>query len=232
MNRNRRRMEILAGLGIIILLGLLLSAGNTVFAEEEGGVLYSNDFEKEDDISNTPGTNVTEYKINFKGLSEEQAHSGKKSCKIDVTVNDGHYIAWHGKFRIPLTEDITFSGYLFPNEVKACRFSFKIGILYPKAIKTKEEKYKIKTPFFYIPAVTGISPGRWCQFFADSNSIYKQAKNLALRKGWDYTDMFIYRWLVIMEGGQVNCWKGKERRIVVYVDDVSINREEPEEEIY
>ncbi len=232
MNRNRRRMEILAGLGIIILTGLLLSAGNTVFAEEkEEGVLYSNDFEKEDDVSNTPATNVTEYKINFKGLTDEKAHSGKKSCKIDVTVKGGHFCYWQKNLRIPLTEDITFSGYLFHAEGKhLARLGFMV--VYPKAMKTEEGKYKASSGCLTVPAVSGISPGRWCQFFGDSKSIYERAKNWTLKKGYDYTDMYISGWYIDMQGYGGKFWKQKEERQVVYVDDVSINREEPEEEIY
>ena len=230
MNRNKRRIGVLAGFGLIVVLGLcFLTTGRAALAEEEKEeVLYSNDFEEKDDISSTPSTN-TECKINFKGLTDEKAHSGKKSLKIDFTVNGGHFCFWRSRLNIPLTEDITFSGYLFRSEGRYVA-SLTVGIFYPKAIKTKEGKYKLMTGQCRVPAVSGISPGRWCQFFADSKNLYEHAKNFALKQGWDDTDMYIGYWHVHITGGPY--WKQKEERIVVYVDDISINREEAEEEIY
>ena len=233
MEKEKRMRKILAGVGLIVILGLSLNAGETVFAaeEKEEGVLYSNDFEKEDDVSSTPSTNVTEYKINFKGLTEEKAHSGKKSLKIDVTVKGGHCCYWVKGVRIPLTEDITFSGYLFHAEGKhLARLGFMVAL--PKATKTEEGKYKAKGGCWTVPAVSGISPSRWCQFFGDSKSVYERAKNWALKQGWDYTDMYISAWYIDMQGYAGKLWKQKEERQVVYVDDVSINREEPEDEVY
>ena len=227
MEKEKRMRKILVSVGLIAILGLCLNAGKTVFAqqEKEEGVIYSNDFEKEDDVSGTPTTN-TEYKINFKGLSEEQAHSGEKSFKIDFTVNGGHFCFWRSRLNISLTEDITFSGYLFRSEGRYVA-SLAVGIFYPKAIKTEEGKYRLMSGQCKVTAVSGISSGRWCQFFADSKNLYEHAKNHALKQGWDDTDMYIAFWYVHIEGGPY--WKQKEERIVLYVDDISINREEEEE---
>ena len=232
MNKNKRRIGVLAGLGMMVLVSLFLNRGRTVFAqqEKEEGVLYSNDFEKKDDISSTPSTN-TKYNINFKGLSEEQAHSGKKSFKIDVTVKGGSFCYWQRNLRIPLTENITFSGYLFyPAEGKGTLPppSLRFMVVFPKAQKTEEGKYVVSSGCRSLPAVSGISPSRWCQFFSDR--LYETAKNSALSRGFDYTDMYISAWYVSLTDGGAKTWKAKEERIVVYVDDVSISREEPEEE--
>ena len=78
---------------------VLLLAGNAGLAAEK--ILYSWDFEETDPVEFWTGSN--DYTINFKGLTDELRHGGKRSFKLDITYNQG---AAYSYFRVPLPETI------------------------------------------------------------------------------------------------------------------------------
>ena len=61
-------------------------------------VRYLEDFETEDPVKFwTDGGQSVKYRINFKGLTTERSHSGKKSFKLDITfLESGDFTYWSG----------------------------------------------------------------------------------------------------------------------------------------
>ncbi|HID77829.1 MAG TPA: hypothetical protein EYP56_17755, partial [Planctomycetaceae bacterium] len=52
------------------------------------------------------------YKVNFKGVTEEQARSGKRSLKLDVTLEGCTYLYWHVPVRVPAEGGLRFEGWI------------------------------------------------------------------------------------------------------------------------
>ena len=58
---------------------------------------YSEGFEENDPVTFWTNGGKGEYQVNFKGLTSERAHSGKKSFKLDITfLRDGTFSYWAG----------------------------------------------------------------------------------------------------------------------------------------
>jgi hypothetical protein len=100
---------------LILAAGLLAIgfAEKTVSAEEH----YRSDFERSADLAFWSGNGA--HALNFLGLSEEKARSGKKTLKLDVTLNEGTYCY----FKIPLNiyiqpgDKYYLRGYLLPERL-------------------------------------------------------------------------------------------------------------------
>jgi hypothetical protein len=80
-----------------ILMGLAMTFGAQALAS--GEVYYENDFEKELGFRKWAIARNLDYTVHEFGLSEEMAHSGKKSVKLSVSYKGGGYTY----FRLPLS---------------------------------------------------------------------------------------------------------------------------------
>ena len=50
--------------------------------------------------------------VHFKGLSDEAAHSGRRSFKLDVTLRKGTYFYWHIPMRVAVAGSLTLSAWV------------------------------------------------------------------------------------------------------------------------
>ena len=203
----------------------------TALAEE---VCYTNDFGKKDDVvfsaAGRPGFWGSAEKaqekgyfiINFKGLTDRKAYSGKKSLKLDISLDKGpgpgkaHYSYWRGpNLNIPLSKNnpLYFSGYLYLSEVSedvevklalSIRFK-KAGKYFPGSSVILEYPMKVA--------------GDWLLF--QQADIYEFLKDIAVEKGYDRENILLEYWYIsIIHKG---VFRGQRVRVVFYIDDVKIS---------
>ncbi len=216
----RKKMLVVLGSVVFLLLGF-----NVLKAEEleMKPYLYEENFEGEDDPVKFWCSNG-KYTVNFKGLTEEKAFSGKKSFKLDVTFQSGSYFYW----KIPLTRHIPaegklkFSGYIYVEQESAGSASLGVNYSY-----FSDEKRIFNGCCSRFGAGT---KGKWLLVEGDIVKSGKENVDKVMRK---------YNWEVI--GDNVGTYldfpvvflDGREGDgIVVYVDDIKIEGEIPAEKDY
>ena len=79
-------------------------------AAQPGPFQYREDFEAKDPVQFW--TSNGQYDINFKGLTDETAHTGQRSFKLDVTLKKGTYFYWSVPVRAAVGERLPFSGWI------------------------------------------------------------------------------------------------------------------------
>ena len=88
-----RRLAAYGAMVVVMMFGEAADAGDKV--------LHRWDFEEADPVEFWTG--ASDYTVNFKGLTDEFSHSGKRSFKLDITYNRG---AAYSYFRAPLPKTI------------------------------------------------------------------------------------------------------------------------------
>ena len=119
--------------GIVGLAGLLvILVSSSIYGE----VIYSNNFEKETGwfFMEWGGVKPT---VNYDGLSEEKALSGKKSYKLDLTLNGNNYCYYHHPIKPkPLIKSpLYFSGYIYVEKDSGCSVFLNILYTNPEGVK-------------------------------------------------------------------------------------------------
>ncbi|MCK4244853.1 MAG: hypothetical protein KAX20_04430 [Candidatus Omnitrophica bacterium] len=168
--------------------------------------LYTQDFEGEVDPVKFWCSNG-EYTVNFKGLTEEKAFSGKKSFKLDVTVKKGSYFYWQIPLPpVPAEGRLKLSGRIIGGKL-GCNFYIAPDI------STGTGRWSGTA-----------DAGEWRLVEADLIKRGKQiAAGLAPRFAWgaEAGNVGIYVDKIGIYGGR------KGQRVVVYVDDLKIEGEIP-----
>ena len=219
---RKRIMRLGVSVLMVTLLGYVCVVDGSSASEDN--IIYSEGFETGEAKWTFWATNC-EYELNFNGATEEKAHFGKKSLKLDLTLNKKHYNYWRipvpGKFK--LTSSVSFSGYLYYLPVNVPT-DIRLGYLisYPKA-EMVDGKIKYRSHLFYAQPVAGKSSDSWIHFF-DEN-VYEKAKAKAGKYNWSTDGMYIERVAVYIVSGAG--WR--DTKVVVYVDDVKIEKVEEEE---
>ena len=116
MNRRHCVVLLLVGIGLCASTGRLLAA-ETASALPLSRFSYAEDFEERDPVSFW--TSNGEVEVNFKGLTEEQALTGKRSFKLDITVKSGSYHYWRAPVRMPCAGKARFTGAILVTECKS-----------------------------------------------------------------------------------------------------------------
>ena len=208
---------------MLVVLGsvaVLFSVFKAVGAEEMEmqPYLYVQDFEGEEDPVSFWGTNG-KYTVNFKGLTEEKAFSGKKSFKLDVSFQEGSYFYWSIPVTVPAEGKLKFSARLLVGGETTGHAGFGVNV---------------NTSF---PAASGCwafstfgSTGEWGLIEEDVvNFVKKKVDKLTPKQLWGATgdNVCIY---VDRIGFFLFGRPGK--RVVVYVDDIKLKGEVPGEVSY
>lgn len=187
-----------------------------------GPVDYYEGFETENPVKFLAAKG--KYKVNFAGLTEERVRNGKKSFKLDITfLKDGNYNYWAGPILdIPVADGMHLSGHVFLQQVPP-NVSVSLGTSYympAVAIKTGGQGRGI---VHAIAPMGAESTGRWIRQEADLHLV---GENLSrkLMKGEVTPGIRFEKWTI-----QIFCRLAKDARLVLYVDDISVTGEVPEQ---
>ncbi|MCK4245234.1 MAG: hypothetical protein KAX20_06365 [Candidatus Omnitrophica bacterium] len=221
----KRKVVLLAVAGILV-IGSGLKAAQIEMSEEEKSDTelyhYTQGFEETDPVKFWCSNG--EYTVNFKGLTEEKVHSGKKSFKLDVTFEKGSYFYWQIPLpkRIPVIgkDPINFSGHLLiGEETTNCKaglgriiYFSPIGHGGNRVISKYGEAYRTTN-------------GKWKLFSGD---LVKLTSAPALAKriwgaGGDNISGYVPGIYLHLRG---------RGRAVIYVDDIKIEGQVPTEEAF
>ena len=174
---------------------------------------YVENFEQRDPVRfwTTNGT----YEVHYKGLTDEEAHGGRRAFKLDVTLNKGSYLYWQVPVRAPAEGRLRFSAWI------------KIVTLSPGASVGLGANY-----VFPPTRHSGCGPfetfRKTTDWVAVTGDLAQEAIRRADRVARRYVDgatgenvgLWVDRWSIFIFGrpGQ---------RIVLYVDDVTIEGDVP-----
>ncbi|MFQ6097409.1 MAG: hypothetical protein ACE5O2_06725 [Armatimonadota bacterium] len=158
--------------------------------------------------------------VNFIGPSEEQAFEGKKSLKLDVTLDGGTYHYWGAQVRVPCEGRLKLSARILVAEGTTARVGFGTNMVYPPTHHSGCGPAEV----FYGPT------GGWRLVEEDLVARGRTGRDRVLRQhtgnlSGEDAGTYLDRWAIFIYGG-----KGK--RAIVYVDDVRIEGEVPSEADY
>ncbi len=178
---------------------------------------FHEDFEKQDPSSFFWAN--SEYKVNFKGLTSEEAHAGKKSLKIDITLGStGAY--WFIPVQVPAEGKLAFHGRL---------------MLGPES--TGKARADIEAYVQTVPPNTGPVFGfgvekvhrggkAWTLVKGDIHpQAERSAQNSVNRAIWSTTRENIG---IYLEGMVVRLFGEKGDRVVLYMDDFIVEGDVPD----
>lgn len=95
--------------------------------------LYSQDFESGADPVRFWTSYQKKHTVNFKGVTGEEAHSGKQSFKLDVTFDETSRFLWHIPMekQVPVGGKLKFSGRLLLGEGTTGRATLGVSFRFP-----------------------------------------------------------------------------------------------------
>lgn len=157
--------------------------------------------------------------VNFLGVSTEQAFEGRQSLKLDITLGDSSYYYYGMAMRVPMAGKLDISARLRLGEENQARASFGVNAVFPP------------TTHSGCCVIESVPKGpEWKQITGDLVTIGRDTAAGVIPKyvygatGGDVASV-VDRWAIFITGqpGQ---------RAVVYLDDVRIEGEVPEEGAY
>ena len=221
---ERSRYQMLKKMMALIQAVLILSLVYNLEAGElkTKPVLYTQSFEQEDPFEFWQSDG--KYEVNFKGLTEEKAYSGKKSFKLDVTLKKGcSYLYWKIQIPVNVPSDakLKLSGYILV-ENREVGDNLTTGLM--ANIKT------FPIPDSACPALEKFkdTKGEWKLTEREGN--FGKIANILIPRWWwgatgdNVVTYMEYIGLFVKGKGQ------NEERKVVYIDDIKLEGEVPIEE--
>ena len=169
----------------------------------------------------------TSYKkkctVNFKGVTEEQARSGKRSFKLDVTFDEASRFLW----RIPLARTVPaegkleFSGHLLLGEGSTAKATLGVSFALPP---TRHTGCTAWGQMFRSP------DGQWKRLADDLAARSRRtAKFVATLSGWGVRAEHLG---AVVEAIIMDVRAEAGQRIVLYVDDLEIKGHVPTDAAY
>ena len=162
-----------------------------------------------------------EYQTNFMGITDEMAHEGTHSFKLDITLVSGSYHYFHVPVRVPLEGECKFSGWFYIAQGDNVSATLGLNMAYPPTRHSGVGGFNgIKGP-----------TGEWKSAEGDlvatagENSAGIMAR-YADGATSDNVGRYMDRWGLFIKGGTPG------ERVVVYVDDIRVEGRVPEEEAY
>ncbi len=223
-----------------LLVSSILSPGIPAIAEN---VIWQNDFEKTETLNsgvcglpvrgfscrgmttNRSHGDKGDLKIIYKGLSDEQKFSGKKSLKLAISANKSSFVYFKSdnlKTKIPLTSGMVFSGYLYKSKDIPAKNVVKVCPRFESVRLNDKKKVSIEYRIGGFSPQAGLSPQskeNWFHFSAEMEPVIS---GICRKKNYSLKDTFFVGWSLLINGAV------GEKSFVVFVDDVKlINREDP-----
>lgn len=217
MNSSLTRIVLMV---LVCVIGLLSASVKGVTAEDKKSqtqpFLYTQDFEEIDSVSFQVSDG--EYTVNFKGLTEEKAYSGKKSFKLDVTFKKGSFFYWEIPIRIPAEGRLQFSGRLLLGEETTGRVGLGANVIFPPTTHSGLNSFSIHTKEDW-QLIREEDIAKWSKKLA--HAVFP----LAWEANEENVGVYVYSIGLFL-------WGREGQRVVVYVDDIKIEGEVPGEEDY
>jgi len=178
--------------------------------------IYYQDFEETDPV--VFFTSNGKYTVNFKGLTQEKAFSGKRSFKLDVTIHSGYYCYWQIPLRIPLEGQLKFTArVLVGAETTARGAGLGLNVFYMPLAQSGCGDFDI-----YGPTNT-----QWNLVEKDLASAGRQWAANAAKPLWGVTtdniSVYADRIIIFLKGNA-------GQRVVVYIDDIKLEGTVPTDE--
>ncbi|MFA6715543.1 MAG: hypothetical protein WCS27_09210 [Victivallaceae bacterium] len=190
---------------LAIIITFLLIEGNLVYAvKTENNIVFYENFDKLKTAKfKLWATNCKNCKVNFAGVSNEQAFSGKQSFKLDITLKGGSYYYFAIPVCIPLYGQLRFRGKLLVTEstgiAKRKLIELGYGWALPEA-GTNSHVHKA--------AIVGQRNDGWQSWEADAAELIGPSDTSYMQ----YLAVYI-----VYHGGF-----DKETRVVLYLDDFEV----------
>ncbi len=179
---------------------------------------YHEDFEKADPVKFWVSNG--KYEVHFKGLTDEAAHSGKKSLKLDVTLKSGTYFYWQVPVRIPVAGSLRFTGWIKIVEPSNARVGLGPNFQFPPT------RHSGCGP---IESVTD-TKGEWRKISGElAEDAQTRADTVMRRYVAGATGENV---VVIMDRWGIFVLGRRGQRLVCYIDDVTIEGDVPELKAY
>lgn len=157
--------------------------------------------------------------VNCLGLSEEQAFEGKKSLKLDITFGDSAYYYYGLPLRVPMAGRLTISARVMLAKENQVTAGFGVNAVYPPTTHSgcgAIESFRGQTDWKLVQGDL-VDIGRGGAEGVIASHVYGVTGK--------QTAPMLDRWAIFLYGE-------KGQRAVVYVDDIRIEGEVPEEQAY
>ena len=205
---------------LALLVGLQQASALNSEKGETEPFLYSQDFESGTDPVRFWTGYKKKYTVNFKGITDERARSGKRSFKLDVTFDETSRFLWQipMKKQVPVGGTLGFSGHMLLGEGTTGRATLGVSFRFPPT-----SHGGCTSPHAFYES----TQGKWQSFEGDCVRRSRQvADNItdtftAGIRG-EHVGAFLERIILDLRGeaGQ---------RIVLYVDDLHLSGDVPTE---
>ncbi len=175
---------------------------------------YHEDFERRDPVHFWVGNG--KHEVNFKGVSDEEAHSGKKSFKLDVVLKGGSYHYWQVPLSVPVAGKLKMKGWI--KIVAPSKASVGLG------------------PNYIFPPTHHSGCGAF-ESFKSTNGEWKPIEGDLVERGESNADGVLRKWVanatgkhvaVFLDRWGIFVYGGNGKRLVCYIDDVTIEGDVPE----
>ncbi len=201
--------------GCVLLLSVAASAADYPLKP----YTYTEDFEDSHPAislwaENGPST------VNSIGLSDEQAFEGKKSLKIDISLEGGSYHYYGAQLRVPCAGKLKLTARVYVADGTTTRVGFGTNMNYPPTHHSgcgSSKSFDKPTGKWELVEIDLVERG-------ESGKAQVMSKYTATARGED-VGAYLDRWSLFIYGGA-----GK--RATVYIDDLRIEGEIPEEADY
>ena len=193
-----------------LLIGFLLCG--LIFLQQTSAeeVRYFEGFEEKDPVTFWTNAGNGTYKVNFKGLTSEKSLSGKKSFKLDITfLKEGYYNYWEGPtIDIPIIPGMKMTGYIYVEKNDVA--SVTLGTSFFSRAVPMQGKGDGRGACHIIRSLKKSDMGKWIKLDADLNVAAKSTVG-------DVPGVMLEKWYISICG-----ILGKGARLVIYLDDISV----------
>ena len=158
--------------------------------------------------------------VNFIGATEEMTFEGKRSLKLDVTLDGGSYHYYGAPLKVPCAGTLKLSARVFVAEGTTARVGFGTNIVFPPTHHSgcgPAREFNKPTGQWELVEIELAPHG-------EVGAANVMSRHTATTRGED-VGAYLDRWSVFLYGGE-----GK--RAVVYIDDIRIEGQAPSEEDY
>ncbi|MDP6180487.1 MAG: hypothetical protein QGG48_11395, partial [Desulfatiglandales bacterium] len=167
------------------------------------------------------------YKVNFAGLTTERTRSGKQSYKLDITfIKDGNYNYWAGPvIDIPAVKGMKLTGYIYV-ETRPSNVSVGLGhSFFVPALKVVNPGSAGRGSCGPIRTIRPDEVGKWVKMDSDLNSAGQAMSNTVLKQLTP--GVLMEKWMI-----HIISRNAKNARLVLYIDDFSVEGEVPDQYEY
>jgi len=200
------------------LYGFQRASAQAPAAKQTVPVQYAQGFEEGPD----PVVFWTSYKkkctVNFKGVTDEKAHSGKRSLKLDVTFDQTSRFLWRIPLakKVPASGELEFSGRLFVDEASSAAATLGVSFALPPT------KHTGCTAWGGLYPSTG---GKWQRLRDDLVARGREKAGVIVgRQNWGVKGKHVG---ALVESITIDVRAQIGQRVVLYVDDLEIKGQVP-----